>query len=171
MVFAIHSHESAMGVHGFPIQTLPPHPIPQGHPSAPALSTLSHFKPTFSFSFFTFIKRLFSSSLLSDVRVVSSAYLRLLIFLPAILIPTCALSSPVFPMMYSAYKLNKQGENIQPWLTPFPIWNPVRCSTSSSNCCFLPCIQVSQEAGHVVWYTHLFKDFPHFVVIHIKSLA
>jgi len=47
-------------------------------------------------------------------RVVSSAYLRLLIFLPAILIPACASSSPAFLMMYSAYKLNKQGDNIQP---------------------------------------------------------
>ena len=46
------------------------------------------FKPTFSFSSFTFIKRLFSSSSLSAIRVVSSAYLRLLIFHPAILIPT-----------------------------------------------------------------------------------
>ena len=42
MVFAIHWHESAMGVYVFPILTLPPHPITQGHPSAPALSTLSH---------------------------------------------------------------------------------------------------------------------------------
>ena len=47
------------------------------------------FKPTFSFSSFTFIKRLFSPSSLSVIRVVSSAYLRLLIFLPAILIPAC----------------------------------------------------------------------------------
>ena len=36
----------------------------------------------------------------------------------------------------------------------------------SSNCCFLTCIQISQEAGQVVWYSHLFKDFPQFVVIH-----
>ena len=47
------------------------------------------FKPTFSLSFFTFIKKLFSSSL-SAIKVVSSAYLRLLIFLQAILIPACA---------------------------------------------------------------------------------
>ena len=80
------------------------------------------FKPTFSLSSFTFIKRLFRSSL-SAIRVVSSAYLKLLIFLPAILIPACASSSPEFLMMYSAYKLNKQGDNIQPWRTPFPIWN------------------------------------------------
>ena len=45
------------------------------------------------------------------------------IFLPEILILACASSSPVFLMMYSAYKLNKQGDNIQPWRIPFPIWN------------------------------------------------
>src|SRR5574341_1133132 len=72
------------------------------------------FKPTFSLCSFTFIKRLFSSSSLSAIRVVSSAYLRLLIFLPAILISACASSSPAFLIMYSAYKLNKQGDNIQP---------------------------------------------------------
>ena len=82
-----------------------------------ALSQLFHSP------FFTFIKRLFNFSLHSAIRVVSSAYLRLLIFLPEILIPTCASSSPAFLMMYSAYKLNKQGDNIQPWCTPFPIWN------------------------------------------------
>ena len=81
------------------------------------------FKPTFSLSSFTFIKRLFSSSLLSAIRVVSSAYLRLLIFLPAILTPACASSSPAFLMMYSVCKLNKQGDNIQSWHAPFPIWN------------------------------------------------
>ena len=69
------------------------------------------FKPTFSLSFFIFIKRLFSSSLLSAIRVVSSVYLRLLIFLPANLIPVCASSSPAFHMMYSVYKLKKQGDS------------------------------------------------------------
>ena len=48
----------------------------------------------------------------------------------------------------------------------FPNFEPIHCSMSSSNYCFLTCIQVSQEAGKVVWYSHLFKSFPHFVVIH-----
>ena len=77
------------------------------------------FKPDFSLCSFTFIKRLFSS-LLSAIRVVSSAYLRLLIFLQAILIPACASATLAFHMMCSAYKLNKQGDNIQPRCTPFP---------------------------------------------------
>ncbi|CAI9157414.1 unnamed protein product [Rangifer tarandus platyrhynchus] len=72
------------------------------------------FKSAFSLSFFTCIKRLFSSSSLSAIRMVSSVYLRLLIFLPAILIPACASSSLAFHMMYSAYKLKRQGDNIQP---------------------------------------------------------
>ena len=112
------------------------------------------FKPAISLSSFTFIKSLFISSLLYAIRVVSSAYLSFLIFLPAILIPACASSSLAFRMMYSlgvsdrqgglacygswgckeldttkrlnwtdsAYKLNKQGDNIQPWCTPFPIF-------------------------------------------------
>ena len=62
-------------------------------------------KPAFSLSSFTF-KKLFSSSSLSAIRVVSSAFLRLLIFLSAIMIPACASFSPAFCMMYSAYKLN-----------------------------------------------------------------
>ena len=124
-----------------------------------------NFKPAFSLSSFTFIKRLFSSSLLSAIRVVSPAYLRLLIFLPAILIPACASSSPTFHMMYFAYKLNEQGDNIV-LMYSFPYLEPVCCSTSSSNCCFLTYTQISQEASQVVWYSHLFKNFPQFVVIH-----
>ena len=56
--------------------------------------------------------------------------------------------------MYSAYKLNKQGDNTA--LTySLSYLEPVCCSMSSSNCCFLTCIQVSQEAGQVVWCSHL----------------
>ena len=106
------------------------------------------FKSAFSLSSFTFINMLFSSSSSSAIRVVSSAYLRLLIFSPAILIPACASSSPAFLVMYSAYKSNKQGDNIQPWRTPFPIWNQsiVPCPVLL----LLTCIQVSQEADKVV---------------------
>jgi len=43
---------------------------------------------------------------------------------------------------------------------------------SSSNCCFLTCMQISQEAGQVVWYSHLFQNFPQFVVVHtVKSFG
>ena len=48
----------------------------------------------------------------------------------------------------------------------FPYLEPVCCSMSSSNCCFLTCIQISQEAGQVVWNFHLLKNFSQFVVIH-----
>ena len=48
----------------------------------------------------------------------------------------------------------------------FSYLEPVYCSMSSSNCCFLGCIQVSQEAGKVVWYSHLLQNFPQFIVIH-----
>ena len=52
----------------------------------------------------------------------------------------------------------------------FPSFEPVHCFMSGSNCCFLTCIQVSQEAGKMVWYFHFFKNFPHFVMIHISSV-
>ena len=48
----------------------------------------------------------------------------------------------------------------------FPDFEPVFCSVSSSNCCFLTYILISQEAGQVVWYSHLFQNFPQFNVIH-----
>ena len=49
---------------------------------------------------------------------------------------------------------------------PFSYLEPVCCSMSSSNCCFLTCIQISQEAGQVVWYSHLFQNLPQFILIH-----
>ena len=48
----------------------------------------------------------------------------------------------------------------------FSYLEPVCCSMSSSNCCFMTCIQVSQESGQVVWYSRLFQNFPQFIVIH-----
>ena len=80
------------------------------------------FMPAFSLSSFTLIKRLFSYSSVSAIRVVSSAYLRLLMFLLVILIPACDLSSSAFHMMYSAGKLNVQSNNTLP-CTPFPVLN------------------------------------------------
>ena len=49
----------------------------------------------------------------------------------------------------------------------FPYWQPVRCSMSCSNCWFVTCIQICQEAGEVMRYSHLFQNFPQFVVIHM----
>ena len=60
---------------------------------------------------------------LSAIRVVSSTYLRLLIFLPASLISVCDSFSPAFGMMFSAYKLNNQGDYIQHCRTPFIVLN------------------------------------------------
>ena len=101
---------------------------------------LSFFKPEFklalSLSSFTLCKRLFSSSVLSAIRVVSSAYLRLLMFLLLILILACNLSSRAFLMMCSAYRLNKLGDSRQPCLMLFSILNqsgvPYRVLTVAS---------------------------------------
>ena len=109
--------------------------------------------------------KLFSSSLLSSIRVVSSAYLRLLIFLLATLVPDCASSSPTFHMMYFVYKLNKQGDNIQPWRTPFPIWNqsivPCLVLTVASWCAYRFLRRQVRWSG-----IPLLKNFSQFVVIH-----
>ena len=48
----------------------------------------------------------------------------------------------------------------------FSNYDPVHCFMSTSNCCFLTCIQISHEGGQVVWYSHLFQNFPQFTVIH-----
>ena len=90
-------------------------------------------------------------------------------FLPGILIPAYDSSSLAFHMMYSVYKLNKQGEQYTVLTYSFPNLEPVSCSMADSDCCFLTCIQISQEAGQVVWYSHRFKNFPvyrQFIVIH-----
>ena len=122
------------------------------------------FKPTFSLSSFTFIKRLFSSSSFSTIRMVSFAYLRLFIFLLAILIPACASRSPMFLMIYSAYKLNKQGDNIQPWCTLFPIWNQPVVPCPVLTVVSWPAYRFLKR--QVSWYAHLFQNFPQCIVIH-----
>ena len=108
------------------------------------------FKLTFSLSSFTFIKRLLSSSSLYAKRVVSSVYLRSFSSLPATLVPACA--SPARHFSWCTLHIR--------WISRVTIYNfdvllfylePVCCCMSSSNCCFLTCIQISQEAGQVVW--------------------
>ena len=87
------------------------------------------------------------------MRVVSSAYLRILIFLPEILTPACASSSPAFLMMYSVYKLNKQGDNTQPWRTPFPIWNQsvVPCPVLTVASWPAYTLSSSTKLSHAIW--------------------
>ena len=92
---------------------------------------------------------------------------------PAILIPACDSSSPAFNMMYSVYKLNNR---VTIYSLDFPLsqcLNKWTCYSKSNNqldllfqvqfCCFLTCIQLSQETGKVVWYSHVFKKFLQFV--------
>ena len=58
-----------------------------------------------------------------------------------------------------------------PFSISFSYLEPVRCSMFSSNYCFFTCIQISQEAGKAVWYSHFLKNILQFVVIHTKALA
>ena len=86
-------------------------------------------KSTCSLCFFSFIKRLLSSSSLSAIKVAGWQYTAL---------------------NYS-----------------FPGLEPICSSMSGTKCCLFICIQISQEAGKVIWYSHIFENFPHFVVIHM----
>ena len=127
------------------------------------------FKPVFSLFSFILIKKLFSSSSLSAIKEVSSAYLWLLIFLLAILFPSCDAPSLTFHMMFSTYKLNKQDDNIQPWHTPFPILNQssVPCSVLTL-CSWLSYRFLMRQA----WWSGVpisLRIF-HFVLIHTKAL-
>jgi len=119
------------------------------------------FKPTFSLPSFIF-KRIFSSSLFSAIRVVSSVYLRLLIFLQAILIPVCDFPAQHFPWctLHIHYMNRVTIFSLDLLLCQFGI---VCCSMSGSNCCFLTCIQNSQEAGSVHFSSSGMSDFlqPH----------
>ena len=126
----------------------------------------------FSLSSFIFIKGFFSSTSLSAIRLVSFAYLRcfflfcfVLIFSLAILIRACDSSNPAFHMHISEIS----RVTIYSLDVLFPNFEPILCSMSSPHCCILPCIQVFQETGKVVWYTHLFSNFLHAVIHTVKD--
>ena len=104
--------------------------------------------------------------------MVSSAYLRLLVFLPAIMISACASFSLAFRMIYSAYKLNKQGDNIQPCLMPFPMLKqsvvPCKFLTVASR----PTYRFLRRQVRWSGNSHLFKNVPQFALIHtIKGFS
>ena len=100
---------------------------------------------------------------------MSSAYLWLLIFLPAILIPACASSSPAFHMMYSAYKLNKQGDNIQLWCTPFPIWNQSVVPCPVLPVASWPAYRFLRRQVRWSGIPNLFKNLPQFVIHTVRG--
>ena len=105
---------------------------------------------------------LFSSFSLLAISMASSTYLRLLRFLPASLIPACASSSPAIHMMCSACK---QGDNIQPWCTPFTIWNQSVVPRPVLTVASWPVYRLlSRQVSGL--YSYLLKNFPQFVVIH-----
>ena len=113
------------------------------------------FKPAFLLFSFSFIKRRVSSSSLSVIKVVSSAYLRLLLFLPAILIPACASSILGFQMRHSAYKLNKQGSSIM-----------LKRSDKSKHPCVVPCLRAKYPVIHNDVYCVFFLN----VLYHIQEV-
>ena len=164
------------------------------------------FKPVFSLSSFTFLKRLFSSSSLSAIRVVVSAYLWLLDIANSIARGCYFSQQSWFQLVLcESERRSFVSSCLRPhglystWNSPRHVvrhfaWCTVHISLKSrvtiysvdvflsqfgtsllfhvQFCCFLTCIQVSHEAGQVVWYSHLFKNFPQFVVIHtIKGFS
>ena len=121
------------------LSLLPPFPLPSAWINGAGchgIFLIFSLKPTFSLCSFTLIKRLFSSSSLSAIRMASSTSLRLLMFLPPISILACNSSSPALLMMCSVYRLNKQGDHTQPCRTTFLIFNqlvvPYRALTVAS---------------------------------------
>ena len=67
------------------------------------------------------------------------------------------------------FKFSESNIHYTALIFSFPDLEPVCCSLFNSNCCFLTGIHISQGAGKVVWYSHLFRNFPQFVVIHERS--
>ena len=85
---------------------------------------------------------------------------------PLLLLPQSLPASECFPTsQLFTWGGQNTGVSALASFISFPNLEPVCCSMSSSNCCFFTCIQISQKAGKVVWYSHLLKDFPQVVVI------
>ena len=125
------------------------------------------FKPAFPFLFYLHQEKvvhfLFA---FCHKGGISSAYLRLLLFLPAILSPACASSSPAFCMMYSALKLDKQSDNTQSWCSPFTTWNQSVVPCPVLTIASWPAYRFLKR--QVRWSgMPVFQNFPQFIVIHI----
>ena len=116
------------------------------------------FKPDIYFSSSTFIKELFSLSLFSGIRMVASAYLRLLILLQQSWFQLMIHQAWNFAWctLYISYISRITIYSLDIFFLNF---EPIHCSMSGSKCCFLACIQVSQKTGKVVWYSILFESF------------
>ena len=135
MVFAIHQHASATGVHMFPILNPPPTSlpilslwvIPVHQPQASCILHPTWTGDSFLIWYYTCFNAILS----------------------AILIPDCDSSSLEFCMVYSVYKLNKQGDNTA-FSYSFPNFEPIGCFMSGSIRCFLTCILISQKTGNMV---------------------
>ena len=110
------------------------------------------FKPTFSLSSFTFIKRLFSSTSLSAKRVVLSAYLVIDIS-PGNLDSSLCFFQPSVSHDVLCIQVKWAGWQYIVLMYSFSNFEPVHCSLSCSNCCYLACIQNSQETYRVVYPT------------------
>ena len=146
------------------------------------LSQLSH-------SSFTLIKRLFSSTSLSAINVVPSAYLRMLIFFPAILftawdssswhlswwiLPISKISRVTIMIVTLSYLLTvlTYCAYVQPYHTPFPVWNQSIVPCPVLIVASWPAYRFLRRQVKVVWYSQIFKNFPQFVVIQpSKTLA
>ena len=123
----------------------------------PAFSSLSHFHQE-ALQFLLTLCHKGGVVCISEVFDIS----------PSSLDSSCASSSPAFYMMYSVYKLNKQGDNMQPWHIPFLIWKPVHSFMSVFNYCFLTCIQTSHGGRYGSSVFPTLRIFQ-FVVIHIAK--
>ena len=134
-----------------------------------------NFNLALSLSSFTLIKRLFSSSLLSVIRMVSSTYLMFLMFLPPILIPAYNSSSLAFLIVCSAYRLNRHGDSRQPCHTSFSTLNqsvvPYRVLTAASSPTYRFLRKQVRWSGFLRAF-HFFKSFPQFIMAHtVKVFA